>query len=85
MDRNRVEVAWVALPTLFDQDQSQRSRLPGNFTNNYADKLKAAIKATLASITPKQIHRLIPSMLRYNDAVIHANWAQTKYGVHIVQ
>lgn len=38
--------------------------------SNKADELKAAIKATLASITP-QYHRLIASMPRI-DAVIHA-------------
>ncbi len=40
-------------------------------TNN-ADDLKAAIKATWASITPEQCHRLIASMPRHIDAVIHA-------------
>ncbi len=40
-------------------------------TNN-ADDLKAAMKATWASITPEQCHRLIASMPRRIDAVIHA-------------
>ncbi len=39
---------------------------------NNADDLKAAIKATWASITPEQCHRLIDSMLCRIDAVIHA-------------
>ncbi len=38
---------------------------------NNADDLKAAIKATWASITPEQCHRLIDSMPRRIDAVIH--------------
>ncbi len=39
---------------------------------NNPDDLKAAIKATWASITPEQCHRLIVSMPRHIDAVIHA-------------
>ncbi len=39
---------------------------------NNADDLKAAIKATWASITPEQCHMLIASMPRRIDAVIHA-------------
>ncbi len=39
---------------------------------NNADDLKAAIKATWASITPDQCYRLIASMPRRIDAVIHA-------------
>ncbi len=39
---------------------------------NNADDLKAAIKATWDSITPEQSHRLIASMPRRIDAVIHA-------------
>ncbi len=39
---------------------------------NKADDLKAAIKATWASITPEQCHRLIASMPRRIDAIIHA-------------
>ncbi len=39
---------------------------------NNADDLKAAIKATWASITPEQCHRLIASMPHIIDAVIHA-------------
>ena len=43
------------------------------------DELKAAIKATWASITPQQCHRLIASMPRCIDEVIHAKGAMTKY------
>ncbi len=43
------------------------------------DDLKAAIKATWASITPEQCHRLIASMPRCIDAVIHAKGGPTKY------
>ncbi len=39
---------------------------------NNADNLKAAIKATWASITPEQCHRLITSMPRRIDAIINA-------------
>ncbi len=39
---------------------------------NNADDLKAAIKATWASITPEQCHRLIASMPRRIDAAINA-------------
>ncbi len=46
---------------------------------NNADDLKAAIKATWASITPEQCHRLIASMPRHIDAVIHAKGGPTKY------
>ncbi len=46
---------------------------------NNADDLKAAIKATWASITPEQCHRLIASMPRHNDAVIHAKGGPTKH------
>ncbi len=46
---------------------------------NNADGLKAAMKATWASITPEQCHRLIDSMPRCIDAVIHAKGGPTKY------
>ncbi len=49
---------------------------------NNADDLKAAIKATWASITPEQCHRLIDSMPRHIDAVIHAKGGPTKNWVH---
>ncbi len=50
---------------------------------NNADDLKAAIKATWASIPPQQIHKLITSMPRRIEAVIKAEGAPTKYWVHI--
>ncbi len=46
---------------------------------NNADDLKAAIKATWASITPEQCHRLIASMPRCIDAVIHAKGGPATY------
>ncbi len=49
---------------------------------NYADELKATVKATWASITPQQCHKLITSMPRRIDAVIHAKGGPTKYWVH---
>ncbi len=45
---------------------------------NNADDLKAAIKATWASITPQQSHRMTASMPRRIDAVIHAKEGPTK-------
>ncbi len=45
---------------------------------NNADDLKAAIKATWASITPEQCHRLIASMPRIIDAEIHAKRSPNK-------
>ncbi len=50
-----------------------------NTRPNNVDDLKAAIKATWASITPEQCHRLIASMPRRIDAVIHAKGGPTKY------
>ncbi len=47
-----------------------------------ADDPKAAIKAAWASITPEQCHRLIASVPRRIDAVIHAKEGPTKYWVH---
>ncbi len=58
------------------QDEDERHQ-----TDN-ADDLKAAIKATWASITPELCHRLIASMSRHIDAVIHAKGGPTKYWVH---
>ncbi len=46
---------------------------------NYAEELKATIRATWALITPEQCHRLIDSMPRRIDAVIQAKGAPTKY------
>ena len=44
-----------------------------------AEELKATIRATWASITPQQCHRLIDSMPRRVAAVIQAKGAPTKY------
>ncbi len=52
---------------------------PVQTSTNNADDLKAAIKATCASITPEQCHKLIASMPRCIDAVIHAKGGPTKY------
>ncbi len=49
---------------------------------NNADDLKAAIKATRASIITEQCHRLIASMPRRIVAVINAKRGPTKYWVH---
>ncbi len=46
-----------------------------NIQPNNADELKAAIKATWASITPQQCHRLITSMPRRIEGVICAKEA----------
>ena len=46
---------------------------------NNAEELKAAIRATWASITPQECHRLIDSMPRRIAAVIQAKGAPTKY------
>ncbi len=51
---------------------------------NNADDLKAVIKAIWASITPEHCHRLIASMPRRNDAVIHAKGGLTKYWLNIL-
>ena len=48
---------------------------------NNAEERKATIRATLASITPQQCHRLIDSMPRCVAAVIQAKGAPTKYWV----
>ncbi len=47
--------------------------------SNIADDLKATIQATWACVTPEQCHRLIASMPRRIDAVIHAKGGRTKY------
>ncbi|KAJ7327162.1 hypothetical protein JRQ81_016921 [Phrynocephalus forsythii] len=47
---------------------------------NNAEELKAAIKASLSSITPQQCHMLIASSMPCRiKAVIDAKGAQTKY------
>lgn len=49
---------------------------------NNTDELKATVKATWASITSQQCHRLIAPMPRHTDAVIQTKGAPTKYWVH---
>ncbi len=68
------KLAW---PELHRESRGRWDTRPNN-----ADDLKAAIKATWASITPEQCHRLITSMPRRIDAVIHAKGGPTKYWVH---
>ncbi len=70
-DLNPIENLWSIVK------KKMRDTRPNN-----ADDLKTAIKATCASITPKQCHRLIASMPRRIDAVIHAKGGPTKYWVH---
>ncbi|KAJ8375437.1 hypothetical protein SKAU_G00060170 [Synaphobranchus kaupii] len=67
-DLNPIENLWGIVK------RKMRDTKPNN-----ADDLKAAIKAPWASITPQQCHRLIASMPRRIDAVIHAKGAPTKY------
>ncbi len=67
-DLNLIENLWSTVK------RKMRDPRPNN-----ADDLKAAIKATWASNTPEQCHRLIVSMTRCIDAVIHAKGVPTKY------
>ncbi len=50
-----------------------------NIRPNNTGELKAAIKATLASIMAQQCHRLITSMARRIEAVIRAKGTPTNY------
>ncbi len=70
-DLNPIENLWVIVK------RKMRDTRPNN-----AEDLKAAIKATWASITPEQCHRLITSMPRRIDAVIKAKGGPTKYWEH---
>ncbi len=71
-DLNPIENLWSIVK------RKMRDTRPNN-----ADDLKATIKkATWASITPEQCHRLIASMPLRIDAVIHAKEGPTKYWVH---
>ncbi len=71
-DLNPIENLWGIVK------RKMRDTRPNN-----ADELKAAIKATWASIPPQQCHKLITSMPRWIEAVIKAKGAPTKYWVHI--
>ncbi len=64
-DLNSIENLWGIVK------RKMRDTRPSN-----ADDLKAAIKATWASITPEQCHRL--TLPRRIDAVIHAKKAQPR-------
>ncbi|CAJ0966181.1 unnamed protein product [Ranitomeya imitator] len=66
-DRNPTENLWAIVK------RKMRDTRPNN-----ADELKAAIKATWASITSQQCHRLITSMPRRIDAEIDAKGSPTK-------
>ncbi len=71
--------AWLASKLAWPEvKRKMRDTRPNN-----ADDLKAAIKATWASIPPQQCHKLITSMPRRIEAVIKAKGAPTKYWVHI--
>jgi len=76
--------AWLASKLIWPEPHRKsmvKKKMRDTRPNN-ADDLKAAIKATWASITPEQCHRLIASMPRRIDAVIHAKRCPTKYWVH---
>ncbi len=70
-DLNPIENLWGIVK------RKMRDTRPNN-----TDDLKAAIKATWASITPEQCHGLIASMPCRIDEVIHAKGGPTKYWVH---
>ncbi len=67
-DLNPIENLWGIVK------RKMRDTRPKN-----ADDLKAAIKATWASIPPQQCHKLITSMPRRIEAVIKAKGVPTKY------
>ncbi len=67
-DLNPIENLWGIVK------RKMRDTRPNN-----ADDLKAAIKATWASIPLQQCHKLITSMPRRIEAVIKAKGAPTKY------
>ncbi len=67
-DLNPIENLWGIVK------RKMRDTRPNN-----AYDLKAAIKATWASIPPQQCHKLITSMPRRIEAVIKAKGAPTKY------
>ncbi len=77
---------WLASKLIWPEPHREsmvkRKRNMRDTRPNNTDDLKAAIKATWASITPEQCHKLIASMPRRTDAVIHAKEASTKYWVH---
>ncbi len=68
-DLNPIENLWAIV----------KRKIRDTRPNNTDDP---ALKATWASITPEQCHRLIASMPRRIDAVIHAKGGPAKYWVH---
>ncbi len=64
--------AWLAIKLAWPEPQRIYDTRPNN-----ADDLK-----NLGFITPEQCHRLMTSMPRCIDAVIHAKGGPTKYWVH---
>ncbi len=77
--------AWLASKLAWPEPHREWSIVKRKMRDtkpNNADYLKTAIKATWASITPEQCHRLIDSMPRSIDAVIHAKGGPTKYWLH---
>ncbi len=70
-DLNTIENLWVIVK------RKMRDTRPNN-----ADDMKAALKATWASITPEQCHGLIAFMPHLIDAVTRAKGGPTKYWVH---
>ncbi len=67
-DLNAIDNLWGIVK------RKMRNKRPKN-----ADKLKASVKETWASIPPKQCHKLITSMPRRIEAVIKAKGSPTKY------
>ncbi len=65
------KLAWPELHSIENLWGIVKRKMRDTRPNN-ADDPKAAIKATWASITPEQCHRLIASMPRIINAVIHA-------------
>ncbi len=77
--------AWLASQLAWPEPHMgycQEEDTVSNIWPNTTDELKAGIKATWASITPQQCHRLIASMPRHIEAVICAKGAPIKYWVH---
>ena len=66
-DLNPIENLWGIVK------RKMRNTRPKN-----TDTLKATIKATWASITPQQCHRLITSMPHHIETVIHGKGTPTK-------
>ena len=65
--------AWLASKLVWHEPhrESMRYCQEEDERPNDADDLKATIKASWASITPEQYHRLISLMPRCIDAIIH--------------